>query len=124
MRILLLPLIGFWELFFKHVLQKKLKIKDYWWRYEWQFRGFSHVHAFFWLEDAPAVESLDLEDPESVAAFIEFWDPLVSTWNPSQTQPKAPDPPEILRNELHPPRSCTAPELGSTAYHMYNIVLS
>ena len=61
-----------WELFFKHVLQKKFKIKDYWWRYEWQFRGSSHVHAFFWLEDAPAVESLDLEDPESVTAFIEF----------------------------------------------------
>jgi hypothetical protein len=22
-----------WKLFFKHVLQKKLKGKDYWWRY-------------------------------------------------------------------------------------------
>ena len=79
-----------WELFFKHVLQKKFKIKDYWWRYEWQFRGSSHVHAFFWLEDAPAVEALDLEDPESVAAFVEFWNPLVSAWNPSQNEPKAP----------------------------------
>ena len=78
-----------WELFFKHVLQKKFKIKDYWWRYEWQFRGSSHVHAFFWFEDAPAVESLNLEDPESVTAFIEFWDPLVSAWNPSQNAPKA-----------------------------------
>src|SRR2546423_6489493 len=34
-----------WELFFKHVLQKKFKIKDYWWRYEWQFRGSSHVQS-------------------------------------------------------------------------------
>jgi len=24
----------------------------------------SHVHAFFWLEEAPAVELLDIEDPE------------------------------------------------------------
>ena len=77
-----------WELFFTHVLKKKFKIKDYWWRYEWQFRGSSHVHAFFWLEDAPAVESLDLEDPESVARFVEFWDPLVSAWNPAQDEPK------------------------------------
>ena len=46
--------------------------------------------CFFWLEDAPAVESLDLDDPESIAAFIEFWDPLVSAWNPSQNEPKAP----------------------------------
>jgi hypothetical protein len=33
---------------------------------------------------------LDLEDPESVAAFIECWNPLVSAWNPSQNEPKAP----------------------------------
>jgi len=32
---------------------------------------------------------LDLKDPESVAAFIEFWDSLVSAWNPSQNEPKA-----------------------------------
>ena len=46
--------------------------------------------CIFWLEDAPAVEVLDLEDPESVAAFVEFWNPLVSAWNPSQNEPKAP----------------------------------
>lgn len=79
-----------WELFFKHVLQKKLKVKDYWWRYEWQFRGFNHVHTFFWLNDALFVESLDLNDPESVEAFIEFWDPLISAWNPSQQEPRTP----------------------------------
>jgi ATP-dependent DNA helicase PIF1 len=78
-----------WELFYEHVLKKKLKVKDYWWRYEWQFRGSSHVHCFFWLEDAPAVESLDLDNPESISTFVEFWDPLVSAWNPSQEEPKA-----------------------------------
>ena len=46
--------------------------------------------AFFWLEDAPSVESLDLDDPESIKAFIEFWNPLVSAWNPAQNEPKAP----------------------------------
>ena len=79
-----------WELFFEHVLKKKFKIKDYWWRYEWQFRGSSHVHAFFWLENASMIESLDLEDPESISAFLEFWNPLVSAWNPSQNEPRAP----------------------------------
>ena len=47
------------------------------------------MHAFFWFEDAPVIESLDLKDPKSVAAFIEFWDPLISAWNPSQNVPKA-----------------------------------
>ena len=78
-----------WELYLKHVLKPKFKITDYWYRYEWQHRGSSHIHAFFWLRDAPNVEDLDLEDPESVQAFIQFWDPLVSTLNPSITEPKA-----------------------------------
>src|ERR1700748_1531780 len=35
-----------WECFFKELLSKKFQIKDYWWRYEWQHRGSSHVHGF------------------------------------------------------------------------------
>src|SRR5271169_1038435 len=79
-----------WEHFFKHVLQKEFNIKDYWWRFEWQFRGSSHVHAFFWFADAPPVEALNLDDLESVAAFVQYWDPLVSAWNPSKDEPKPP----------------------------------
>ncbi len=74
-----------WELYLKHV---KFKITDYWYRYEWQHRGSSHVHAFFWLQEAPNVEDLDPEDPESVQALIQFWDPLVSTINPAINEPK------------------------------------
>jgi ATP-dependent DNA helicase PIF1 len=77
-----------WELYLKHVLKPKFKITDYWYRYEWQHRGSSHVHAFFWLRDAPNVEDLDPEDPESAQAFVTFWDPLVSTINPSINEPK------------------------------------
>ena len=47
------------------------------------------MHAFFLLEDAPAVESLNLENPESVTEFVQFWDPLVSAWNPAPEEPKA-----------------------------------
>jgi ATP-dependent DNA helicase PIF1 len=77
-----------WDLFFKCILKPKFKIKDWWFRFEWQFRGSSHVHAFFWLEDAPDVESLNLDDPQSVQTFIEYWDPKVSAWNPSTDEPK------------------------------------
>jgi hypothetical protein len=37
-----------------------------------------------------AVESLDLENPQSITAFLDFWNPLISAWNPSQNEPKAP----------------------------------
>jgi len=73
-----------WMLFFEVVLKPKFKIRDWWFRFEWQFHGFSHVHAFFWLEDAPSVEELDLNKPETIIKFLDFWDPLVSAWNPSK----------------------------------------
>jgi len=76
-----------WELFLHHVLKPKFNIVDFWYRYEWQHRGSSHVHAFFWLKDAPKVEDLDLENAESIQQFIQFWDPLVSTMNPSINEP-------------------------------------
>lgn len=46
----------------------------------------SCTRDFFWLDD----ELLDLDDPESIEAFIEFCYPLVSAWNPSENEPKAP----------------------------------
>ena len=54
-----------WQVFFDHYLVKKFKIKDYWWRYEWQHRGSSHIHGFFWMSDAPSVDNLDPSDPIS-----------------------------------------------------------
>jgi hypothetical protein len=59
-------------------------------RYEWQWRGSSHVHGFLWLNDAPKPEDLDIEDIDSVQRFIAFWDPIVSTWHPHPPQPPAP----------------------------------
>jgi ATP-dependent DNA helicase PIF1 len=78
-----------WMIFFEHVLRPKFDIQDWWFRFEWQFRGSSHVHAFFWLRNAPSVEDLDLNDPETVTKFIDFWDPLVSAWNPAPDEPPA-----------------------------------
>jgi hypothetical protein len=70
------------------ILKSKFNVVDYWFRYEWQHRGSSHVHVFFWIKDAPKVEDLKLENTESVEAFIRFWDPLISTHNPAVGEPK------------------------------------
>ena len=34
------------ELFLKHVICKVFKVRDHWYRYEWQARGSGHVHSF------------------------------------------------------------------------------
>ena len=31
------------------------KVRDHWYRYEWQAHGSGHVHGFLWLDGAPAV---------------------------------------------------------------------
>jgi hypothetical protein len=82
-----------WDVFFETIVKQKLRIKDYWWRFEWQNRGSSHIHGFLWLEDAPKVEDLRLNEEDSVREFIDFWDPLVSTWNPGKNEPPAPQHP-------------------------------
>jgi ATP-dependent DNA helicase PIF1 len=37
---------------------------DFWYRFEWQFRGSGHVHGFLWLKDGPCLEEMDLNNPE------------------------------------------------------------
>jgi ATP-dependent DNA helicase PIF1 len=79
-----------WEIFYEEVVKPQLDVVDYWWRFEWQHRGSSHIHGFLWLRGAPPVEGLKLDDDESVQTFVGFWDLLVSTWNPKPTHPPAP----------------------------------
>ena len=79
-----------WEIFYEEVVKPQLDVVDYWWRFEWQHRGSSHIHGFLWLRNAPSVEDLKLDDDQSVHQFVTFWDHLVSTWNPKPTHPPAP----------------------------------
>lgn len=93
------------DIFFKTVIAKKFKLKEHWFRYEWQHRGSSHIHGFVWIDDAPDVSTLDLQNVDSVQEFIRFWDPLISTINPAKDEPKAPvhpsaRDPTILRYDL------------------------
>jgi ATP-dependent DNA helicase PIF1 len=79
-----------WEIFYEEVVKPQLDVVDYWWRFEWQHRGSSHIHGFLWLRNAPPVEDLKLDDNQSVQQFVTFWNHLVSTWNPQPNHPPAP----------------------------------
>ena len=68
-----------WEIFYDEVVKPQLDVVDYWWRFEWQHWGSSHIHGFLWLRNAPSVEDLKLDDDQSVHQFVTFWDHLVST---------------------------------------------
>jgi hypothetical protein len=78
------------EIYFEHYIKVKFKVKDYWWRYEWQHRGSSHVHGFLWIEGAPSVDSLNTDNPVEMQEFINFWDQHISTWHPEASTPPAP----------------------------------
>jgi len=51
--------------------------------YEWQHRGSSHIHGFFWMEDAPSVDALNRDDAESVEVFLHFGT-ICPTWHPDK----------------------------------------
>ena len=78
-----------WELFFELVLKKKFNIIDWWWCFEWQYRGSSHIHGFFWFADAPKVDELDFNNQEHIQQFIQYWDQIISTWHPDRHRPPA-----------------------------------
>jgi ATP-dependent DNA helicase PIF1 len=86
------------ETFFDTVVKKILTITDHWYRFEWQHRGSSHIHGFLWVDGAPSLQTLNINDEASIQAFIDFWDPLVSTTNPHT--PGTPD--EIPPALVHP----------------------
>jgi ATP-dependent DNA helicase PIF1 len=86
------------DVFLTTVIKKILPITDFWYRFEWQHRGSSHIHGFLWVNGAPDLETLKIDDEASIRAFIDFWDPLVSTYNPHT--PGTPD--EIPPAPVHP----------------------
>ena len=79
-----------WQIFYEEVVKPQLNVVDYWWRFEWQHQGSSHIHGFLWLRAAPSVDDLRLDDDQSIYQFVTFWDQLVSTWNPKPTHSSAP----------------------------------
>ena len=78
------------NVYFRKVVSPLLKVKDHCFRFEWQHRGSSHVHGLIWLDGAPSVDDLDLENVVSVRGFLDFWQSRVSANNPGPDLPPAP----------------------------------
>ncbi|XP_073714001.1 uncharacterized protein [Misgurnus anguillicaudatus] len=64
-----------WHCFLKHVIMSPAepigKIKDYFYRVEFQQRGSPHVHCLFWVENAPKLNDDDEANDPVVADFID-----------------------------------------------------
>lgn len=48
------------QLFFEHVIKPVFRVKEWWFRYEWQSRGSSHVHGLIWMDGAPDPSTLGM----------------------------------------------------------------
>ena len=63
-----------WHCFLREVLMSPSnpigKIKDYFYRVEFQQRGSPHVHCLFWIENAPII---DKNTDEEVVEFIDHY---------------------------------------------------
>ncbi|PGH14938.1 hypothetical protein GX50_09011, partial [[Emmonsia] crescens] len=72
-----------YRLFFKHVIQPKFNVIDYWFRYEWQSRGSGHIHGFFYSSDAPVA---DMRTETSRRGLAMYWGNAISAVNPNPTR--------------------------------------
>jgi hypothetical protein len=78
-----------WQDFLSTVVKPLFGVTDYWFRYEWQSRGSSHVHALLWVDAAPEVQELRRGDAATHAAFAEYWASRMTAFNPSAFIPPA-----------------------------------
>ncbi|KAK3923264.1 ATP-dependent DNA helicase [Frankliniella fusca] len=81
--------------FIKHVMKKKYKVKDYWYRVEYQHRGSPHIHGVFWFNEAPDVSNLDNASEEIIGNVINYFSELITAIDPY---------PNVEDSEVHPCR--------------------
>ncbi|KAK3925970.1 LOW QUALITY PROTEIN: ATP-dependent DNA helicase pfh1 [Frankliniella fusca] len=103
------------ESFLKEVVIKKYKVKDYWYRTEYQHRGSPHVHGVLWLEGAPDVLNLPNATVEERDQIAQYFDELVSAFHPSLN---------TLRPSVHPSRKklSEVEDLEEDLCHLLNSV--
>ena len=71
------------KLFFEKVLVPKWNLEDWWFRFEWQHRGCSHVHGIAKKKDAPIIDWDEMKNDEEVMTdVVQYLDSLVTTINP------------------------------------------
>jgi len=68
------------DAFIKKFLTKFFSITDFWYRFEWQFRGSPHIHGLLWLNDAPDCCDIDAMGEGQKASIVRYFDRLVSAW--------------------------------------------
>lgn len=54
-------------------------------RFEWQHRGSPHIHGVFWMNGAPNVDGLESKTCAEKNVVLDYFDKLVSTWNPDKS---------------------------------------
>lgn len=50
-----------------------MKVHDHWFRYEWQFRGSGHLHGFLWIDHAPNLSNIILDNSGNRLLIETFW---------------------------------------------------
>lgn len=66
------------DIFMKKFMTRFFPVKDFWYRFEWQFRGSPHIHGLLWLENAPGCNDIDSLNDQARARIVEYFDRLVS----------------------------------------------
>ena len=57
---------------FMEIVAPRLGFRDYWYRIEYQARGSPHVHGVAWLDGAPNVDILNMQDAADQEKVIKF----------------------------------------------------
>lgn len=68
-------------IFITKIMRKFFKVKDYWYRFEWQWRGSPHVHGLLWLENAPNIDDVESLNEDQINSVINYFDTLCSAMN-------------------------------------------
>jgi hypothetical protein len=68
--------------FIQNILKEKFKIKDYWYRIEFQHRGSPHIHGVFWLEGLEDLTKIKPNDFEKINKTKLFFDNLIECIQP------------------------------------------
>jgi hypothetical protein len=70
------------KLFLEKVLNPKWNLEDWWYRFEWQHRGSTHVHGIGKRKGAPSIDWDRMkEDEETMNNVVQYLDSLITTIN-------------------------------------------
>ncbi|CAG8597262.1 6136_t:CDS:2, partial [Cetraspora pellucida] len=87
------PYIPIWffmrrfELFLEHMIISKFGFNDYWYQYEWQYWGSTHVHGIGKVSNAPNFDRKTMyQDEDLMNEMVTYIDSIVIVMNPDINQ--------------------------------------